>query len=220
MDPPQIIFVVYSCKHKLPISEQLYLSTNGQISNTKVLLMYADDTISEEFKLVDDKYLVLKCGDYYEHLSEKTTCMMKAVEHFYPKAKGVFKCDDDIMPCIPHIESMTQHFIENSIPYAGQLNTSNDHLSYHHQGKTRNPDLYHVGMRMPVSTFTNGPLYYLSMSSVRAFNQCEKPLFVFNEDVMVGYYLNSLGIFPHNVRSYTDHSYERDRISYQNIRRW
>jgi hypothetical protein len=200
----------------MPISEKKYDLVNGQIPNMKVVLMYADDTIEEEFIFVDDKYLVLKCGDYYEHLSEKTTCMMKAVEHFFPNAIGVFKSDDDIVPCIPHIESLIRNFAENSTDYAGNQLYSGDHVSYHHRGKTRNPDLYDVGMIMPSCHFTAGPLYYLSMPAVREFNKCDKPLFVFNEDIMVGYYLNSVGISITNVQTYTDDSYKQHIISYQN----
>lgn len=211
----QTIFVIYSCKHKLRISESVYDSIHDQMPNTKVLLMYADDTIADEYQLVGDKYLVLKCGDYYEHLSEKTTCLFKAIEQLYPNAQGVFKCDDDIEPHIAHIQSMNAYFAKNAISYAGRINESKDHLSYHHCGKTHNPDLHHVGMRMPVCIFTNGPLYYLSMVAIRAFNRCNKSLFVFNEDIMVGYYLNSVGIFPYDVNSYTDHAYRRGEISYQ-----
>jgi hypothetical protein len=33
---------------------------NGKLNNCKVFLMYGDESISEEFKIIDNKYLVLK----------------------------------------------------------------------------------------------------------------------------------------------------------------
>ena len=111
----EVLFIIYSCKKKLDLSEQLYDMVNDKLKNCKVFLMYGDESISEEFKIIDNKYLVLKVPDYYENLREKTIQMFSAVENAFPNVKGCFKCDDDIIPCIKSLNIYIEYFLKHNI---------------------------------------------------------------------------------------------------------
>ena len=83
-----VLFIIYSCKKKLQLSEQLYDMINDKLYNCKVYLMYGDDTIENEYKIVNDKYLILNVGDYYENLTDKTIKLFNVIEKNFPNVKG------------------------------------------------------------------------------------------------------------------------------------
>jgi hypothetical protein len=69
----EYIFVIYSCQKNLEIANKMYSMyfSNTQLLNSlkmKVLIAYGDTTISHQFLVKDDKYLVLHCEDDYENL--------------------------------------------------------------------------------------------------------------------------------------------------------
>jgi len=64
----EFIFVIYSCQKNLEIANKMYRMyfSNTELLNSlnvKVLIMYGDTTISNQFLVKDDKYLVLHCED-------------------------------------------------------------------------------------------------------------------------------------------------------------
>jgi hypothetical protein len=85
----QFLFVIYSCKKNLEKANLLYSILKNRLEFCKVVIIYGDPTINDTFISNNDKYLILKCGDFYEHLSEKTVCLFRTVRLLYPELKGV-----------------------------------------------------------------------------------------------------------------------------------
>jgi len=180
--------------------------------------MYGDDTINEEYKIIDDKYLVLKVADYYENLREKTIQLFTTVEKAFPNVKGCLKCDDDIIPCIKSINNYIEYFLKHNIHYAGSVASIHEmgQMSWHHVGKTHNPELGKNYMFLHSCSYTIGPMYYLNIDTIIKFNQSDKSIYMFCEDAMVGFHLNKEGIYPMNINMYT-HLFEyKNNISYEN----
>ena len=214
----EVLFIIYSCKKKLDLSEQLYDMVNDKLKNCKVFLMYGDESISEEFKIIDNKYLVLKVPDYYENLREKTIQMFSAVENAFPNVKGCFKCDDDIIPCIKSLNIYIEYFLKHNIHYAGKVAHVHEsgQMSWHHVGKCHNSELDKNFKFIHECTYVNGPLYYLNRDTILKFNRTDKSIYIFSEDAMVGFHLNKIGIYPMNIDTYTDYFEFSGNISYQN----
>jgi hypothetical protein len=219
MDCYEVLFIIYSCRKKLNLSEQLYDMVNGKLNNCKVFLMYGDESISEEFKIIDNKYLVLKVPDYYENLREKTIKMFSVVENTFPNVKGCFKCDDDMIPCVKSLNNYIEYFLKHDIHYAGKVSHVHEsgQMSWHHVGKCHNSELHKNFNFIHGCTYVNGPLYYLNKDTIIKFNQSDKSIYMFSEDAMVGFHLNRENIFPINIDTYTDYFDFKDNISFQNI---
>ena len=215
----EVLFIIYSCQKRFQLSEQLYDMVNEKLKNCKVFLLYGDDNIEDEYKIINNKYLVVKAPDYYENLREKTIKMFSVIEKRFPNVKGCFKCDDDIIPCINSINNQIMFFLQNNIPYAGNVGDIHEigQMSWHHVGKTHNPDLGNNYMFIPGCTYAVGPLYYINKDTIVKFNNSDKSKYIFSEDTMVGYQLNKLGIFPIHIDTYTDFFQSKNTITYQNI---
>lgn len=219
---PFFLLAIYSCRARFHLSEMLYEWTVGKIKRCKVVIVYGDPDLEEPYRVEQDKYLAVRSGDYYEHLSEKTSALMEAVLDLYPHIRGVLKCDDDMIPSLLHMNQLVDFFIQNpTIHYAGKrLVSHTEHPSKHHVGKTfdRNLDKYEAPL--PVCVFAAGPLYYMSRVAMQTFNKTPKTRFIFNEDMMVGFYLNAANIFPVDVLTYID-SYlgVGTMLNYQNANR-
>ena len=215
----EVLFIIYSCKKKLDLSEQLYDMVNEKLKNCKVFLMYGDETISEEYKIINNKYLVLKVPDYYENLREKTIQMFSAVENAFPNVKGCFKCDDDIIPCVKSLNNYIEYFLKHNIHYAGKETSihENGQMSWEHVGKTNNSELDKNFIFLHGCTYVSGPLYYLNQDTIIKFNRTDKSVYMFSEDAMVGFHLNQKEIFPIYIDTYTDYFEFKKNISYQNI---
>ena len=69
--------------------------------NAKILIIYGDNTIQNDYMIIDN-YLILKCNDNYEELSNKTLKLLNVISKF--KIKHLFKCDDDIIPNISKLK--------------------------------------------------------------------------------------------------------------------
>jgi len=218
-----LFFIIYSCKHKLSFAENIYKALYGRLQNdTKIYITYGDDQIDGEYKLLDDKYLVLNTGDYYEDLSQKTLKFIDVLSKYFPECDGCFKCDDDI---VPNIESINRHiniFMANDqIKYAGCCGNYNkdgkDTYNFTcHYNKVNDPS-YNRPMYSPNSHYCPGPLYYINRECINAISHSEKTNFIIAEDICVGYYLNQANIFPTYVKLYTDYPNEINTISFQNI---
>ena len=219
---PFFLLAIYSCRARFPLSEMLYEWMAGKIKRCKVVIVYGDPDLEEPYRVEQDKYLAVRSGDYYEHLSEKTSALMAAVLDLYPNIRGVLKCDDDMIPSILHMEQLVDVFSQNpTIHYAGKrLVSHTEHLSKHHVGKTfdRNLDKYEAPL--PVCVFAAGPIYYMSRLAMQTFNKTPKTRFIFNEDMMVGFYLNAANIFPVDIPTYSDYYTEAGTMmNYQNANR-
>jgi hypothetical protein len=212
----EVLFIIYSCKKKLNISEQLYDMLNNNLLNCKVYLMYGDNSIDTEYKIIDNKYLILNVSDYYENLNSKTTCLFRVIESIFPNVRGVFKCDDDIIPSIQEINHYIDFFLKTNINYAGNIQVHNDHESYFHIGKSNDKRFDETPTFIAKSAYAAGPLYYLSKTAIILFNRSDRKLNLFNEDNMVGYYLNQSNIVGENYNLYVDNFKFGVAKNYQN----
>jgi len=170
------------------------------------------------YKIVDDKYLLVKCGDNYENLSEKSICLFRAVKSAFPNVKGIFKVDDDIIPNINKINEMISLINSVEIDYLGNVCTIPDNFySKDHFNKCANPK-YNTKKIVISGRYITGPLYYVSMKSITALaNSVVDYDYYFFEDNMVGYFLRMNNILPYAYKTYHDNlDYINNTI--QNIR--
>lgn len=215
----EILIIIYSCKKKLQLSEELYDMLNGKLENCKVFLMFGDSSINDDFEIIDDKYLILKVEDYYENLREKTIQLFKVIENNFPNIKGCFKCDDDIIPNLSYFNKIIKYILKNNIPYCGRCCNIHEmgQMSWLHKGKTHNPDLGNHYMFLPGSTYASGPLYYLNKETIIKFNNSNKDRYIFSEDTMIGYHLNQLGLYPTEIELYSDYFEVYNKVNFQNV---
>jgi len=229
------VFVIYSCKKNLDTkSKFLFYLINDKLPNCKCYIAYGDNTISNEYE-IKGNYLILNCGDHYEHLSQKTIALLNAMEKIHPNAKGIFKCDDDILPNISklnelfiYIQSRFNNLFtkqNKEIQYLGfRIQKENDSYETYHKNKVHDKKYEDMSMIYYGSIYVTGPLYYLSMHSVGIFNanigefiKNKDITEYFYEDNIVGYILNSQNIFPTYYKTYYDHISQYFYGSVQNI---
>jgi hypothetical protein len=220
------IFVIYSCKKNLDTkSNLLFHLINDKLPKCKCYIVYGDDTISTEYEIIQNKYLILNCGDYYEHLSQKTIALLNVMEKIHPKVKGIFKCDDDILPNTSKLNELFAYILSNNPEYLGcDIKKENDSYENYHRDKVHDPKYNDKQMIYYRCNYVTGPLYYLSIHSIRTFNANISEFIkdkditeYFPEDNIVGYILNSQNIFPVYYKTYYDHISEYFYGSIQNI---
>ena len=223
----EFIFIIYSCKKNLDTkSNFLFHLINDKLPKCKCYIVYGDNTISTEYQ-IQSNYLILNCGDYYEHLSQKTIALFNAIEKIHPTAKGIFKCDDDILPNISKLHELFAYIRkEKEIHYLGNvIKKEKDSYENYHRHKVHDKKYEDISMIYYRCNYVTGPLYYLSMYSIRKFNatigdfiQHKDITEYFPEDNMVGYILQlSQNIFPTYYKTYYDHISEYIYGSVQNI---
>ena len=205
------LFIIYSCKKNTEKSEFLYKLVNNKIKFAKCYIIYGDENLTTDYEIKDDKYIVLKCGDIYENLSSKTIMLFHSIAIAFPNVKGVFKCDDDILPN-KRILTQVYEYIEMSNPsYFGRLNVIGcDWYTNEYYDKMSN-DKYKKPLLVRSSKYTSGPLYYLNMETILIFNKIpvlkdilNDPIDYIFEDIMVGYLLSRENILLTNYTLYYD----------------
>ena len=104
------LFIIYSCKKNARVSNELYERIKNKLTLTKAYIIYGDpdyftnkDSVNHE--VYDDKYIILNTDDTYDTLNNKTLLLLQTVYTLYPAIKGVFKCDDDVIVNINHINN-------------------------------------------------------------------------------------------------------------------
>jgi hypothetical protein len=208
------LFVIYSCKKNLEKANRVYSLIKGKLDFCKILVLYGDPDISEEYLVTEDKYLILKCGDFYEHLSDKSISLFRAVKKLLPDIKGVFKCDDDIIPNIVHLNSHSRYLLENNIAYSGRAFHHESYSSDFHFDKPI-PEEFKVPVSIPACKSCSGPIYYLGINAINTFDN--DVVNIFFEDIMVGHNLNRFGIYPDYNDLYADDFSKRGLISIHNF---
>jgi hypothetical protein len=193
----------------------LYSILKNRLEFCKVVIIYGDPTINDTFILNNDKYLILKCGDFYEHLSEKTVFLFRTVRALYPELKGVFKCDDDIIPNLKHLNSHIHYLLENDIHYSGNSYKIDGYVSDSHFLKPI-PEAFRVPYFIPPCIYCTGPLYYLGKKALDKFDDNIPLQPNFFEDAMVGAHLNRFQIYPDGVNLYFDNFSKKSEISIHN----
>lgn len=201
------LFIIYSCFKNLHKSNSLYDLIINRLQNSKCYIICGISSLNKLYEIVDDKYLYIKCGDDYNNLCEKTITICKTIKVAFPNVKGIFKCDDDIIPNILHINQLIQFVDNNNIDYLGRqiiINSSrNDNEYYVKTGSI-------IGQNNTYQVFkciyAAGPLYYLSMTSVSILASATIDFTqIAAEDNMVGLILsqNNILLYPYNT--YCDH---------------
>lgn len=206
------LFIIYSCQKNLLLAEQIYERIFGKLHRCQVYIMYGGDmSLEEQYKIVDDKYIVLKCLDDYDNLSDKTLVLLNTLAQHFPLIKGVFKCDDDVIVNIDDINKIiTDLFVhDNGLDYIGKpvIKTT----EYIKQFPDKHPLLPAV--------YCGGPLYFLSRKALDCFLDTTNIIKNYYEDVMVGFHLNHNGIYPSNNSKhnlYSDFIKDSPKISYHN----
>jgi hypothetical protein len=213
------IFIIYSCKNNLHKSDLIYELILNRLPTCKPYIIYGEPGLDKDYELRNnEKYLVLKCGDFYENLSEKTITMCKVVSNFFPEIKGIFKCDDDIFPNIEKINEMISHILDNSIMYTGNIAYHyNEAYEKHHFNKCSN-DSYNVLKKAHKSVYCTGPLYYLDKKCLDILSGVSDVDDFFYEDLMVGHILNKHDIFPTNYKTYYDEYENFNKGCFQNFK--
>jgi len=196
------ICIIYSCKKNLRKAKLLYDLLDTKI-NCKCYITYGESTLSTPYVL-QGNYLILKCGDQYENLCEKTICMFRSVYELFPDVKGVFKCDDDIIPNIKKMNELITTVNTNDIPYLGYVwDLPNDYNSNWHYNKCSSTS-YNTPKVCKKSKYAAGPLYYMNNRSIQTLIYNANYNDYFFEDSMVGHVLNEHGIFPQHDVTHTD----------------
>lgn len=196
------IFILYSCKKNLEKTDKTYDKIYDKIANTKVYIIYGEEEITEDHKIIDDKYIVLKVKDDYDHLADKTVALLQTLNQAFPTLKGVFKCDDDVIVNINNINYLINSIVYKSIDYCGN-------------NVVINKDYITKYQSYPCS-YCGGPLYFLSKKALECFSK-EEPKMIYYEDMLVGYHLNKFNIFPaEKFEVYSDNINASPKLSYHN----
>lgn len=207
-------FFIYSCKKYLKKASLVYDLLVNRLTDCKVYIVYGNPAEST-YKIVDDKYLVLNVGDNYEDLTDKTLCLLKTALLINPEIKGIFKCDDDIIPNTVYLNNTLELLQKQEINYMGLSIKVSPHYSPGHYNKCSDKS-YNTKRFVPGSYYATGPIYYLGRKSIQTLcnNQLEK---YFAEDATVGYNLNKYGIEPLNIPLYKNNLNEIFLYNFQNI---
>lgn len=211
----EYIFVLYSCKKNIDIVNKTYEKINNKLNNVKIFITYGDNLDNSDYKIIDDKYIVLNVLDNYDNLNNKTLALINTINKLYPSIKGLFKCDDDIIININHINNMISYIDINNIDYCGYYidNTKNRiqrQIQLDIEKNVEQPIRYEC-------KYSGGPLYFLSRKSLNTFLN-DNITKIYYEDMMIGYHLNKYKIYPDNfIKLYSSIIYDSNLVSYHNI---
>jgi hypothetical protein len=205
------IFVIYSCKKNLSYSNNIYNLLKNKLEKCKIFIIYGDTTIKTNYKIIHN-FIILNVKDDYDNLNYKTIELIKTINTIYPNVKGIFKCDDDIIPNINHLNTFINSDIINTIDYCGRF-------SCFTKTKTHFEIKLQKEINIPIVKYCGGPLYYLNKNSLDIFkNMIENKNIIMHEceDIMIGLNLNSNNVFPYDYNLYSDTENDIDKISYHN----
>jgi len=211
------LFIIYSCKKNTEKSELLYHLINDRLQDCKCYILYGDETLKNNYEIINNKYLIVNCKDNYENLCEKTICLCKIIKSEFSNVKGVFKCDDDIFPNIKKLNELILFTKNHYTEYLGNVVKIHfDHFSTWHYNKCSD-EKYKIPKITNKCEYATGPLYYLSMKSIDILINLEIDYdYFFHEDNMVGNLLNKNNVLPVNYKTYYDEYINFDKGSLQN----
>lgn len=216
------LFIIYSCKKNLYISNKIYDKIHNKINNTKIYILYGENEYfnnnlyyNSVYNVVDDKYIVLNTDDTYDNLNKKTLLLLKTVYNLYPSIKGIFKCDDDVIININYINKLINKLLMNEINDCNYIgNMVNINKSYIIEKNLIEKNLIE-NINQNIS-YCGGPLYYLSNKSIKLFSNTKCEL-INAEDIMIGYHLNMYNIYPNkDIELYSNYNKYCNIVSYHN----
>jgi hypothetical protein len=205
LETPLVFFVIYSCRKNLAKAQRIYEWIKDKIPPLTVFILYGDPNLKEEYE-IKSPFLIVKSGDAYEHLSNKTQALFHAISElsYGDNYRGLIKCDDDILPNLASLQRFYEFLIssETNLPYAGVVHSVTKHdkmVSVSHFDKCSSSKF---NIPQPVVThcpYATGPMYYLSIPTIlqlERMRQLEKCSVNFYEDMMVGANLRTQGMYP------------------------
>ena len=202
LETPLVFFVIYSCRKNLAKAQRIYEWIKDKIPPLTVFILYGDPKLKEEYE-IKPPFLIVKSGDAYEHLSNKTQTLFHAISEmsYYENYRGMIKCDDDILPNLASLQRFYEFLIssETNLPYAGVVSQNDNMVSNTHFDKCSSPKFNVPQPVVSKCPYTTGPMYYLSIPSIMLLErmaQTEKLTRLFYEDMMVGANLRNQGIYP------------------------
>jgi hypothetical protein len=174
-------FFIYSCKKYLKKATVIYDLVSNKLPDCKTYIIYGNPAL-QKYEIIDDKYLVLNVGDNYEDLTEKTLCLLKTTLLINPAIKGIFKCDDDIIPNICYLNNTIEVLQKTEIDYMGMSIKIGQRHSMWHYNKCSSKN-YNKPIFVPESNYATGPIYYLGIKSYRLipFTCCLSTIFLILE---------------------------------------
>ena len=206
------IFIIYSCKKKLSYANNIFTILKNKLMNCDIYIIYGDTTIEGDYKILYN-YLILNVEDDYYNLSKKTLALIKTVSNVFPNIKGMFKCDDDIIPNINHLNNFILSDIIKLQNYCGKsVNHKNAYTCVNIGYKYS----LNENVVMPVVNHCPGPLYFLSKISMDIFKHQENIIYHECEDILVGLTLNNKLIFPSNNKLFSNNIKNKNSISVHN----
>lgn len=207
-------FFIYSCKKNLKKALLIYDILHNRLTDCKIYIIYGDPT-AFTYSIKDDKYLILNVGDNYEHLTDKTLCLIKSSLLINPNIKGIFKCDDDIIPNKTYLNNTIELLKKKDIAYMGMSIKIQSHYSHWHYNKCSD-DSFNTMKLVPECHYATGPIYYLGLKSMQTLVTNPVEIF-FQEDITIGYNLNKYEITPLNIPLYKNNITDIFQYNFQNI---
>ena len=117
------IILVLSCqKHQNTRLKKFVLK--NEYNNWKVIYVIGDLFLDEEYKLVNDNYLYIRCEDSYIHLLKKLTLSIKYVNKIFNIKQGILRSGDDL---IFNEEILISFLKGEKCDYYGQSHCGNDY---------------------------------------------------------------------------------------------
>ena len=199
----QYIFAIYTCKKNIHKANITYEIVHKKFENNgiKTLIVYGDNKNNRN-ELIEDKYLLLNCGDNYENLHEKSKELFTVINECFSDIQGVFKCDDDILINVNYLLKSVDFIKKNNVDYCGiETSTNNNNNVVQHYNKCSS-SVFNIPMYMPTAKYCAGPLYYLSQKSLKIFSNNISSFFY--EDIQIGWNLNQYDIYPTNYFLYNE----------------
>jgi hypothetical protein len=159
---------------------------------------FIGDKSLSEFKEEDD-IVYLPCPDNYESLPQKIYQMIKYVKETYPDNKYIIKCDDDITFDFKKFKTLKNKIYIENLDYIGVEVKNKEYYGTCHLGKTEDPILSKIKIKVPKSIYCAGPCYILSDKSSNILLENLLKNNTIYEDQSVGNCLEEFKILPYNT---------------------
>jgi hypothetical protein len=197
-----LLFAIYSCKKYIDKAEFLYNLLIEILDHNRahLFIIYGSkNDLNINYQIIDDKYIVLNCGDNYEDLMYKTQYLLKTFIDLKIYS-GLIKCDDDIIPNPNAIRNFIDYLEFNpNVEYIGKVQKiENSYISDFHYGKCSD-EKFNTPINIQKTTYAAGPIYYLNRYSIELLNYSslsndsldkenkeDNLKLCFNEDIMIG----------------------------------
>jgi len=208
------VFVIYTCQKYLQKAEILYSLLKGRLNRCLLFIVYGDLNSDYDSKIIANKYIVLRIGDGYDNLANKTICLFRTINKIFPNTVGCFKCDDDIIPNIKHLNSHIEYLYNNqSVQYSGKRVDRVETYDTYHISRVES-DEFRRPIWTPTCCHCPGPLYYLGQKAMHSLDgNVDFHLF---EDIMIGMHMHVNGIHPDNVPFINGYDVIQKNVSFHN----